>query len=268
MERSGESSRTTHGAPTTVDACRYLGALIAGAVNGAGKEELLSERYAPVPRYWDRRPLVAEIDEVASGSFKTREPPEIRSSGYVVRSLEAALWAFHKGDSFREGALLAVNLGDDADTTGAVYGQLAGAYYGEGGIPEPWRLRLAHRLLIEHFAERLFALGPIVDWGKLLAYLPPLERPASSPGKVPGFLEALYDSGAVHQFDWASWHGEAERLFEDPATLAAADEETLRKLLTFHARKDRFSEGHLDRMIETGHVAAILRRLEEVRGRR
>lgn len=160
VERSGESSRTTHGAPTTVDACRYLGALVVGALNGAGKEELLSERYAPLgPGYWKERPLAPEIDEIALGSFKRREPPEIEGSGYVVRSLEAALWAFHNGGSFREGALLAVNLGDDADTTGAVYGQLAGAFYGEGGIPKPWRRKLAHRLLIEHFAERLLRLG-------------------------------------------------------------------------------------------------------------
>ncbi len=160
IERSGESSRTTHGAPTTVDACRYLAALIVGAVNGAHKEDLLSDRYTPVgPVYWAKRPLVPEIDEIALGSFKRREPPEIRGSGYVVRSLEAALWAFHNSGSFREGALLAINLGDDADTTGAVYGQLAGAYYGEGGIPKTWRLKLSHRLLIEYFAERLLHLG-------------------------------------------------------------------------------------------------------------
>ncbi len=48
----------------------------------------------------------------------------------------------------------------NADTTGVVYGQLAGAFYGEGSIPKPWRSRLAHRLLIEYFAERLFHLGP------------------------------------------------------------------------------------------------------------
>jgi ADP-ribosylglycohydrolase/protein-tyrosine phosphatase len=161
IERSGESSRTTHGARTTVDTCRYLGGLIAGAVNGASKGELLSGRYSPFgSEYWDHHPLVDEIDEVAAGSFKWREPPEIRGRTYVVRSLEAALWAFHKSESFREGALLAVNLGDDADTTGAVYGQLAGAFYGESGIPESWRLKLAHRLLIEHFAEQLFRLAP------------------------------------------------------------------------------------------------------------
>ncbi len=161
VERSGESSRTTHGARTAVDACRYMGGLIAGAVNGASKDELLSERYSPAGSdYWEEHPLVDEVDEVAAGSFKRREPPEIRGRGYVVASLEAALWAFNKGGSFQEGALLAVNLGEDADTTGAVYGQLAGAFYGEEGIPKPWRLRLAHRLLIEYFAERLFHLGP------------------------------------------------------------------------------------------------------------
>ena len=73
----------------------------------------------------------------------------------MVKSLEAALWAFHKSESFREGALLAVNLGDDADTTGAVYGQLAGAFYGEPGIPAQWLGKLAMRDVIEGYAERL-----------------------------------------------------------------------------------------------------------------
>ena len=155
IERSGESSRTTHGAATCVDACRYLGALLVGAIQGISKEELLSERYSPIPGYWEERPLVAEIDEIATGSFKHREPPEIQGTGYVVKSLEAALWVFHCSDSFREGCLMAVNLGDDADTTGAVFGQLAGAFCGEQEIPESWLAKLAHRHLIQSLAERL-----------------------------------------------------------------------------------------------------------------
>lgn len=160
IERSAESSRTTHGATTAVDACRYFGALLAGAVNGVGKEELLSERYCPVPGYWEERPLTPEVDEVAAGSFKRKEPPEIEGSGYVVRSLEAALWAFYESGSFEEGCLLAVNLGDDADTTAAVYGQLAGAFYGEEGIPERWLAKLVHRPLIEDYASKLFDARP------------------------------------------------------------------------------------------------------------
>ncbi len=152
---SGESSRTTHGLPVCVDACRYLGALIVGAVNGAGKEELLSKRFSPIPGYWERYPLAPPIDEIARGSFKRRRPPEIQGSGYVVQSLEAALWALYHGTSFQEGCLMAVNLGDDADTTGAVYGQLAGALFGEAGIPKTWKTKLAYHDLIVSLAEKL-----------------------------------------------------------------------------------------------------------------
>jgi ADP-ribosylglycohydrolase len=159
IEKSADSSRTTHGARSAVDACRYLAALLVGAINGVSREELLSSRYSPIPGYWQENPLVEEIDQIAAGSFKHRQPPEIKGTGYVVASLEAALWAFARTDSFQEGCLLAVNLGDDADTTGAVYGQLAGAFYGEQGIPKSWRDQLAYRELIESFAEQLFTLA-------------------------------------------------------------------------------------------------------------
>ncbi|MEG4802970.1 ADP-ribosylglycohydrolase family protein [Microcoleus sp. ARI1-B5] len=159
IDKSGASSRTTHAAATCVDACRYFGTLIAGAVNGISKEVLLSDRYCPISGYWAAHPLAAEIDEIAAGSFKLRQPPEIKGTGYVVKSLEAALWAFYNSSSFAEGCLLAVNLGDDADTTGAVYGQLAGAFYGESGIPEKWLSQLTDFNLIASFAEQLLTVG-------------------------------------------------------------------------------------------------------------
>jgi ADP-ribosylglycohydrolase len=118
----------------------------------------LSDHYSPVPGYWEGPPTEEEIDEIAAGSFKYKNPPEIIGSGYVVKSLEAALWAFHRSHSFREGALLAVNLGNDADTAGAVYGQIAGAFYGYEGIPEEWRARIARKELIESLAGRLYQL--------------------------------------------------------------------------------------------------------------
>jgi ADP-ribosyl-[dinitrogen reductase] hydrolase len=74
----------------------------------------------------------------------------------VVRSLEAALWAFYRSDSFRDGALLAVNLGNDADTTGAIYGQLAGAFYGVNAIPKDWIERVTMREFIGERADALF----------------------------------------------------------------------------------------------------------------
>ncbi|MGD0624981.1 MAG: ADP-ribosylglycohydrolase family protein [Thermodesulfobacteriota bacterium] len=159
IEKSGESSRTTHGAVAAVDACRYLGALIVGALNGTRKEDLLADHYSPVLGYWSQNPLMEEIDEIASGSFKRRDPPEIQGTGYVVKSLEAALWAFYKSKSFEEGCLLAVNLGDDADTTGAVYGQLAGAFYGLEAIPGSWRNKIAYVEKILSLSDQLFILS-------------------------------------------------------------------------------------------------------------
>jgi ADP-ribosyl-[dinitrogen reductase] hydrolase len=158
IEFAAESSQTTHSAATTVDACRYFAALIVGALGGAKKEELLSDHFSPAKDYWKDHPLVSEIQKVASGSFRRKEPPQIQGTGHVVRSLEAALWAFYKSDDFREGCLLAANLGDDADTTAAVYGQLAGAFYAEPGIPSEWLDKLAMRDQITSFADRLFTL--------------------------------------------------------------------------------------------------------------
>jgi len=155
IEKSGESSKTTHSAPVAVDACRYFGALIVGALNGNDKETLLANHYCPVSGYWRDHPLTPEIGEIAAGSFKHKHPPEIRGTGYVVQSLEAALWAFFHSNTFEEGCLMAVNLGDDADTTGAIYGQIAGAYYGEALIPITWRKVIANHDLIIASAGKL-----------------------------------------------------------------------------------------------------------------
>ncbi len=152
---SGKSSLTTHGAITCVDACRYFGELTWGALNGVAKDELLFPGFSPVKDAWSKQPLCPLISQIAKGSFRRKRPPEIRGTGYVVKSLEAALWAFHSSDDFRTGCLLAVNLGDDADTTGAVYGQLAGAFYGFEAIPQSWRTKLAHKDLISELAIKL-----------------------------------------------------------------------------------------------------------------
>jgi ADP-ribosylglycohydrolase len=158
IEKSGESSKTTHGAPAAIDACRYFGALIVGVLNGEDKETILSDHYCPAPGYWKEKPLIPEIAEIATGSFKYKNPPQIRGSGYVAQSLESALWAFYHSDSFAEGCLLAVNLGDDADTTGAIYGQIAGAYYGKDGIPDQWCAKISKLSLIAEIANKLYYL--------------------------------------------------------------------------------------------------------------
>lgn len=159
IELSGESSKTTHALDKCVDACRYMGALIVGAAQGYSKEQLLSPQFSPVEHYWNLHPLTSKIYTIANGSFREKEPPEIRGKGYVVDSLEAALWAFARTETFQEGCLAAVNLGHDADTTGAIYGQLAGAYYGVAAIPDEWKNTIVKRELIEQFSKDLFRLA-------------------------------------------------------------------------------------------------------------
>lgn len=158
LKYAADSSRTTHGARTAVDACVYMAGIIVGALEGRSKEELLGPMFTPVPDYWQQYKLSPEIVTVAKGSFKEKQPPHIKGSGYVVESLEAALWAFYNSSSFEEGALLAVNLGDDADTTGAVYGQIAGAYYGVEAIPKDWRFALTQTNVISKLAVILHVL--------------------------------------------------------------------------------------------------------------
>jgi ADP-ribosyl-[dinitrogen reductase] hydrolase len=149
-----QSSATTHGARACLDACGYYSFLIDGALSGMGKDELLDAAY--IPDQLKDSEANNDVIEIASGSYQTRQPPDIRGTGYVIHALEAALWAFYHSTSFEEGALMAVNLGDDADTTGAIYGQLAGAHYGTQGIPIHWRERIVQSELIIGYADALF----------------------------------------------------------------------------------------------------------------
>lgn len=120
------SSIPTHPSPQCRDACRYMATIMRACMNGHTKESAL----APIEKL---HPLVQMI---ADGSYKTKQPPDICGGGWVIHSLEAALWAFWNSNSFEEAVLKAVNLGNDADSTGAVCGQIAGAYYGYSAIPQ------------------------------------------------------------------------------------------------------------------------------------
>lgn len=135
---AAESSKTTHGNIEAIDACRYFAGLLLGALYGDPKEKILGNMYAPEVGYWESDPLCPSISSIAQGSYKQKSRDQIKSTGYVIHTLEAVLWAFHNSDSFESGLIKAVNLGGDSDTIGAIYGQLAGAYYGELAIPINW----------------------------------------------------------------------------------------------------------------------------------
>jgi hypothetical protein len=83
--------------------------------------------------------------------------------------------------------------------------------------------------------------------------------------EVNNFVQTLYEQGIIYVFDWTSWKEEAEHYQSDPHSLKGADILTLRKLLTAHVRADRFVEGHLASVFESGHITTILRRLKQIR---
>ncbi|CAF3970212.1 unnamed protein product [Rotaria sordida] len=163
MNEAVNSSKTTHGSLLCLDSCRVYTALIIGSLQGATKEELLNsdELYVPAGLsndYWTTKttsPLEPSVVEVMTGSYKHCNPPQIKASGFVIKTMKAALWAFYHTNSFEEGALKAVNLGDDADTVGAIYGMLAGAYYGVNAILIEWREKCSFQGLVQTIADEI-----------------------------------------------------------------------------------------------------------------
>lgn len=149
LHYSVKSSRTTHATLECLEACQILAGVIYRALQGKNKQEVLVEK--------DLFPLTSEaLKEISYGDYFEKAESQIRGTGYVVESLEAALWSFWTTDSYEAAILRAVNLGDDADTTAAICGQVAGAYYGISSIPQQWLEKLVMRTEIEALAEKLY----------------------------------------------------------------------------------------------------------------
>jgi ADP-ribosyl-[dinitrogen reductase] hydrolase len=144
---AARQSRTTHGASEAVDACVAYAELLADAIEGRARSEVLRER----PDAW-----AGSIAAIMGGSWRGKGREEIRTSGYVAHALEASLWSVSRSATFGEGVLLAANLGEDADTTAAITGQLSGALYGANSIPEAWRSAIAWEGRIRGSAHSLF----------------------------------------------------------------------------------------------------------------
>ena len=150
VDIAGEQSRTTHGAPACVDACREFAFLLYLAVAGKDRSFVFG---------WQGEPEDPAIAQILKGSWRGKHRDAIHSSGYVAHSLEAALWCVARTSSFAGAVLLAANLGEDADTTAAVTGQLAGALYGLSAIPQEWLAKLVWREQIEEAGRKLLRGG-------------------------------------------------------------------------------------------------------------
>jgi len=151
IKYAGESSRTTHGSDECIDSSKLFASLIFNAFQAESKSDIFENN--------DYLPFCNKVNGIANGDFLSLEYTQINGSGYVVESLISALWCFMKGSTFEECVLLAANLGNDADTTAAICGQIAGAYYGLSGIPQHWRQAITMGEDIEALALALYTAG-------------------------------------------------------------------------------------------------------------
>ena len=261
-------TRTTHGSPATISASQAFVDLLVRAIGGALLPDLLASPAADIEGGW--RGLHRDV---------------VEGSGYVVRSLQAALWAVARTTTFRSAVLLAANLGDDADTTAAIAGQLAGAIYGASAIPEEWLAALAWRDRIENTADRLFK----ASWSlrERLQALAEFDQIFRQPGfAFAVFLPATTVGGHIHlggytftedglrfcktlceydwirEFDWVCWR-DTERgraLLHDRAVLMQANADELAQVLTTCVRADRFSDGYLAPAYDSGLIGCVIAR--------
>ena len=145
---SEEQALTTHQARESLAASRLFGEILVRALQGNSKERVLAPHVLAGK-------LPTKLEAIGQGRYRSKSRDAIRGTGYVVDSLEATLWCFAQTDNFRDCILMAANLGDDADTTAAQAGQLAGAFYGESGIPAGWLGKLAMMTAIRDMADAL-----------------------------------------------------------------------------------------------------------------
>ena len=150
-----EQSKTTHGAIECLEASKVFGGVLVRALNGTlSKDEVLVNHDLNLAQA-----LSTKLQLIAAGAYFDYDIHQIKGSGYVVDSLEAALWCFYHTDNFKDAVLAAANLGDDADTTAAIVGQVAGAFYGEDGIPDHWLTRIVMAKEIGEMADSLTRTG-------------------------------------------------------------------------------------------------------------
>ncbi|KAJ1490454.1 ADP-ribosylation/Crystallin J1 [Baffinella frigidus] len=176
LAAAAENTRTTHNSTATMDASRYLAAVLAGIVVSAGrtppaqiKELVLASRYAPAPDVWGSKPLSRDARDIADGSFRTKECPRVlRDSASEV--LAQALWALLEASSFEHGIerLLQHRAGRAALS---VYGALAGALFGAASLPKAWIQRVRNKEQLSNLAASLLDA----------AHAPPPAPPAAVP---------------------------------------------------------------------------------------
>ncbi len=272
----------------------WIDAYVSAACDLEGKTALLSRNpglpyEGPLWQFVDR-----EVRKALEQNWSTLEACERWHSGaYLMETMPCVLYILSMyGDHPEEAIVRAVNDTKDNDTVAALVGAVIGALHGRAGLPARWIGGLLGRItgkddwhmfeLIETAKQTFWHSDPPLtayNIQAVLKFLPVFEQSDFSTGEwvtqegilpyinysseVLDFITALSGNGFIQPFTWMNWE-EGRQLVNNPALLQKGDLQTLRKLLTAHVRADRFSEGHLAAMFESGHITMILRRMAEI----
>lgn len=214
---------------------------------------------------------------------------QIRSSGYVVDTLEAAIWCLLQTENYEDCVLKAVNLGGDTDTVAAVAGGLAGLCYGYAGIPGAWLATIARRDYIEGLCHKfnISLYRKVIE--RLCSYIPYFKN--ATPESVSkwdrgeglddnyhtlpypdydetlsGFIEAVYSSNLMYHdyFDVIEKEGRGRHMEQLIGSIDTAGFELVRAVLTWFVRQERFSDGLWAAAVEQKVFLKILGRLRQL----
>lgn len=260
-----DSSRTTHADPRCIEACQFMAFSIWNLLKSeqitpkTDKNEFLKEVVLQFYEVVKKEMLTSDIRSVLDECYLVKNEKLIKGTGFVVDSLEASLWAFSTSDTFEEGALKAANLGDDADTTAAIYGQLAGAFYGLSGIPKRWQKKVYWKSHIEGLALMLLA--------KHVDLLEPDQKLAEqyrnlNPKEVSNWL--YYKFLLVPEFDWAAWSNDINIQQSLPKKISNYTLAQVMFYITALVSRERLVEGSLDYEIQQGTILALLQRIDQI----
>ena len=155
-------NRITHRNALCTLSCMYYVKMLRAILEGKSKEESVKAGAAYLKFGWritdaddDHIEVKEKFKRLLDDNFYHLPESEIKSTGYVIYTLEATVWCFLNTGTYKEAVLKAVNLGGDTDTIAALTGALAGLYYGYETIPETWLLQIANRGLIQSWLDRV-----------------------------------------------------------------------------------------------------------------
>jgi ADP-ribosylglycohydrolase len=292
MDLIHQASSITHGHARSLIACGMYISIALRLIHEASIPEAIQQGIRDAESYYGLRQEysydLSAFRRLTTGVLMSVKPSEVKSTGYVVDTLEAAVWCLLHTSSYQECVLKAVNLGDDTDTVAAVAGGLAGMYYGYDAIPDDWLRHLIKRKEIETICNRAIEgyVANAVD--RMRIHFPLLEEIASNeayrkwcqahsayvedapcgtlPERISALTYAFYDSrvgvpdysGTLCDYDWSEV--EAEQL--PTQKLCASDLLLTRAILTWHFRRDHFLEGSLiSESIAEGKLLQLFRHM-------